>query len=50
MVMKPKITLKVAQVVDNEGASFSALLLGVETGGGCRLCGSSADHDSFGGN
>ena len=28
MVMKPKITLKVAQAIDNEGASFSEASLG----------------------
>ena len=44
MVKKPKITLKVAKAVDNESASFSEASLGhsqlgVETGGGCKLCG-----------
>ena len=57
MVMKPKITLKVAQAVHNEGASFSEASLGhsdwewkLEEDASSAECGSSADHDSSTGN
>ena len=53
MVMKPKITLKVAKAVDNESASFSEASLGrsdwewkPEEDASSVESGSSADHDS----
>ena len=44
MVKKLKVTLKVAEAVDNQGASFSEASLGRsdwewDTGGGCELYG-----------
>ena len=57
MVMKPKITLKVALAVDNEGASFSKAYPGRSDGewkpeedASSAESGSSADHDSSSGN
>ena len=57
MVMKPKITLKVAQAVGNEGAPFSEASLGrsdwewkPEEDASSTEFGSSADHDWFSGN
>ena len=57
MVMKPKITLKVAKAVDNESASFSEASLGrsdwewkPEEDASSVESGSSADHDSSSGN
>ena len=57
VVMKPNITLKVAQAVRNEGASFSAASLGrshwewqLEVDASSAECGSSANHDSSTGN
>ena len=57
MVMKPKITLKVAKVVDNESASFSKPSLGrsdwewkPEEDASSVESGSSAYHDSPSGN
>ena len=56
MVMKPKITLKVAKAVDNESASFSDASLGCsdwewkpEEDASSVEAGSSADHDSSSG-
>ena len=62
MLMKPKITLKVAQAVDNEGASFSEASLGrsdwewkpeedaSSAESGSSASGSSADQDASIGN
>ena len=57
MVMKPKITLKVAKAVDNETASFSEASLGrsdwewkPEEDASSVESGSSAEHDSSNGN
>ena len=57
MVMKPKITLKVAKAVENESASFSEASLGrsdwewkQEEDASFVECGSSADHHSSSGN
>ena len=57
MVMKPKITLKVAKVVDNESASFSEASLGrsdwewkPEEDASSVESGSSVEHDSSNGN
>ena len=57
MVMKPKITLKVAKAVHNESASFSEASLGrsdwewkPEEDASSVESGSSADHDSSSGN
>ena len=57
MVMKPKITLKVAKAVDNESASFSEASLGrsdwewkSEEDASFVESGSSVDHDSYSGN
>ena len=57
MVMKPKIILKVAQAVDNEGASLSEASLGcsdwewkLEEDASSAEFGSSVDHDSSSGN
>ena len=57
MVMKPKITLKVAKAVDNKSASFSEASLGrpdwewkLEEDASSVESGSSADNDSSNGN
>ena len=57
MVMKPKITLKVAKAVDNESMSFSEASLGrsdwewkPEEDASSLEFGCSADHDSSSGN